>query len=289
MSHKARYAIEFNRLPAGTGIRRTRKLNCRSIHAIQHRAPRLAVAGILMLVFASTGWGQQVAPQEKQTIDAPRQKQSVKPGINATFLDPNLDVNAFVERFELESREIFGSRKQVLRELGIRPGEEVADIGAGTGFYSLMFATTTGPEGQVFSVEIASRFLEHIRERTNEADIHNVTPVLSQFDNCNLPAESTDVVFICDTYHHFEYPDDTMRSVHRAMRDNGRLFVVDFERIPGKSREWILNHVRAGKETVIEEIQAAGFQLVREVPIHGFVENYMLEFRKSPIERKETR
>lgn len=289
MSDKERVAIEFTRRRTDTGMRRPPVRNPRSIQTVQRKATRLAAACAMMLLFASVGWSQQVAPQEPQTIPAPRQKQSVKPGINETFLDPNLDVNAFVERFELESREIFGSRKQVLRELRIRPGEEIADIGAGTGFYSLMFATATGPEGQVFAVEIASRFLEHIRERTTEADIHNVTPVLSQFDHCNLPPESTDVVFICDTYHHFEFPDDTMRSIHRAMRENGRLFVVDFERIPGQSRDWVLNHVRAGKETVIEEIQSSGFQLVREVPINGFVENYMLEFRKSPIDEQGTR
>jgi predicted methyltransferase len=72
-----------------------------------------------------------------------------------------------------------------------------------------------------------------------------------------------------------------MKSVRRALVDGGRVVVIDFERIPGVSREWTLGHVRAGKQTFIDEIQAAGFELVAEREIAGFDENYYLEFRKS--------
>jgi predicted methyltransferase len=98
--------------------------------------------------------------------------------------------------------------------------------------------------------------------------------------SATLPPESIDVAFVCDTYHHFEYPDQTMASIHRALAPGGRLLVVDFERIPGKSRKWILGHMRAGKEVFRAEIEAAGFVFVDEVAIPGFEENYLLEFRK---------
>jgi predicted methyltransferase len=88
------------------------------------------------------------------------------------------------------------------------------------------------------------------------------------------------VAFICDVYHHFEFPAQTLESIHSALSEGGRLIVIDFERIPGVSREWTLGHVRAGKETFIEEIEAAGFQLVAEREIQGFEENYYVEFRK---------
>ena len=60
----------------------------------------------------------------------------------------------------------------------------------------------------------------------------------------------------------------------------GRLVVIDFDRIPGKSRQWILDHTRAGKEVFRAEIEAAGFEFVEEVKIPGFVENYFLKFEK---------
>ena len=79
-----------------------------------------------------------------------------------------------------------------------------------------------------------------------------------------------DAALICDVYHHFEYHEDMLRSIRSAIRPGGRLVIVDFERIPGVTREWLLGHVRAGKSVVVEEILAAGFDMVDEVEIPGF-------------------
>jgi len=87
-------------------------------------------------------------------------------------------------------------------------------------------------------------------------------------------------VFICDTYHHFEYPHHTMASIHAALGRNGEVVIVDFERIPGVSREWTLDHVRAGKQEVIAEMESFGFDLVEEVEVPGLSENYVVRFRK---------
>ena len=97
----------------------------------------------------------------------------------------------------------------------------------------------------------------------------------------NLPPKSADVIFVCDTYHHFEYPKSTLASMHRALKDDGHLIVVDFERIEGKSRDWTMGHVRAGREVFRAEIQVAGFTLAEEKKIDGFQENYFLKFRKN--------
>ena len=109
----------------------------------------------------------------------------------------------------------------------------------------------------------------------------NVSPILCAEDSTNLPANSIDVAFICDVYHHFEYPNSSMASIHRALKDDGRLIVIDFERIPGESREFILGHVRAGKDVFRSEIEDVGFTIEKEVDVPGFKENYFLKFRKS--------
>ena len=210
---------------------------------------------------------------------------SVAPGINEGFLDPNLDVTSWVERFEVESREVYHARDEVMRSLGLKPGDRVADIGAGTGFYSLLMAERVGPEGWVFAVDIAPKFVEHLARQFADRGVGNATTVLCDERSVRLPPESIRVAFICDVYHHFEFPHDTMRSLHRALRADGRVFVIDFDRIPGVSREWTLDHVRAGKETFIDEIRDAGFELVAERAIPGFEENYFLEFRK-PADRQ---
>lgn len=212
--------------------------------------------------------------------DAQPAQESVKPGINADFLDPNLDVDSFVERFEMESREVFANRLEILKQCGISTGANVADIGAGTGLFTRMFSRTVGAEGQVYAVDIAPNFLSHIRTQTTQLGIKNVTPVLCSEDSVSLAADSVDLVFVCDTYHHFEYPQSTVASIHKALRKNGRLVVIDFERIPGKSRPWLLNHVRAGKEVFRREIESAGFELVEEKKDIGLEENYFLLFKK---------
>lgn len=208
-------------------------------------------------------------------------EESVRPGVNKNFLDPELDVDKFVKRFEVESREIYLSRKAIVDGCGIKPGMKIADVGAGTGLFSRIFSNRTGDSGWVYAVDISTRFLEHINKESAAQKIKNITGVLCAENSVTLPPNSVDLVFICDTYHHFEYPKSTMQSIHDALKDGGHLVVVDFERIPGETREWLLNHVRAGKDVFRAEIQDAGFTLVEEAKIEGLKENYFLKFKKS--------
>ena len=207
--------------------------------------------------------------------------ESKKPGINSKFKDPQLDAEEWLGRFEIESREVFAARQTVLEICDIKPGETVADIGAGTGFYSRMFASAVGETGWVYSVDISPNFLQHINQQAAAEKITNLTSVLCSERAVALPANSVDVAFICDTYHHFEYPESTLASIHRALKPGGTLVVIDFERIVGKSREFLIGHVRAGKEVFQGEIVNADFRFVEEIKVPGFEENYFLRFRKA--------
>jgi ubiquinone/menaquinone biosynthesis C-methylase UbiE len=211
------------------------------------------------------------------------QEKSVKPGINDPFKDP--DVAKFVGTFEGESREIFTARDKVVAACDLKPGMIVADMGAGTGLFTRLFAKAVGPDGQVYAVDIAPKFLEHIQKTAREAGLKNVTPVLCNQDSADLPPNSVDLIFVCDTYHHFEFPQRTLASLHRALKPGGRLIVVDFIREPGKSRDWILNHVRAGQDEVEKEITSAGFNKSGEVK-DLFKENYLVVFEKAADRRK---
>jgi len=201
-------------------------------------------------------------------------------GINDNFKDPDLDVDEWIGRFEVESREVYGARKEVLAACEIKPGDRIADIGAGTGFYSQLFARLTAGEGWVFSVDISTQFLQHIAKRSQVDGLENITAVLGTDTSVRLPPDSVDLVFVCDTYHHFESPASTMASIYEALKPGGRLVLIDFERIPGVSREFILGHVRADKETFREEVEETGFRFVDEVKIEAFKENYLLRFEK---------
>jgi predicted methyltransferase len=208
------------------------------------------------------------------------QERSVRPGINDPFKDP--DVKKYIGTFEAESREIFAQRKRIVEACKLKPGMAVADIGAGTGLFTRLFATAVGAKGKVYAVDIAPKFLAHIKKTCKEGGIGNVETVRCSDTSCELPAGCIDLAFICDTYHHFEFPARTMASIHKALRPGGQVVLVDFHRIPGKSREWVLGHVRAGQDVVIKEVVSAGFKLVEEEKGLGLKENYFLRFARSP-------
>lgn len=206
-------------------------------------------------------------------------EQSVKPGINTNFLDPALDVDKFVQRFETESREVFAKRTGIARAVGLEAGMSVADVGAGTGLFVDFFARDVTESGRVYAVELSPKFAANLRERAERRKQPMVEVVQCTARDVSLPEASVDVVFTCDTYHHFEFPAATLASIHRALKPGGSLVIVDFERIPGKTRPWLLDHVRCGKEQVVREVTGAGFRLEEEVAL-GFEENYFLRFRR---------
>lgn len=225
---------------------------------------------VFTLAIGSTGWSQDAAP--KATV--------VPAGINDNFKNPDLNVDEWLAKFEVESREVYFAREDVMKACEIKPGERIADVGAGTGFYSRLFAKKTGWDGWVYSVDISPKFLQHIAARATADGIENLTTVLGTDVSIRLPPESVDLVFICDTYHHFESPQQSLSSILRALKPGGRLVLIDFNRIPGVSREFLIGHVRANKETFRDEVIAAGFELKDEVDVEGFEENYLLRFTK---------
>jgi ubiquinone/menaquinone biosynthesis C-methylase UbiE len=204
---------------------------------------------------------------------------SVKPGINDKFLDPALKVEEWTEKFETESREIFHQRDKIVAAVGLKPSMKMADIGAGTGLFTLPFANAVGVEGKVYAVEIVPKFLTHIRARAEKAKAANVETVLCTVRSVELPESSIDLAFICDVYHHFEFPQASLASLHKALKPGGELVLIDFKRIPGDSSDFVMGHVRAGQEVFESEVTAAGFEKVGEVK-DVLKENYFVRFRR---------
>ena len=186
----------------------------------------------------------------------------MKPGINDSFKAPN--PQEFLGRFDVESREVFAQRQKIVAACTIQPGQTVADIGAGTGLFTRLFAESVGPEGRVIAVDIAQKFLDHIQTTTRAAGQRNVETVLCTPDSTELPAASVDLAFICDAYHHFEFPLKTMTSLQRALKPGGRVILIDFRREEGKSSDWVMGHVRAGQEVFEAEMLKSGLQTQRE-------------------------
>ena len=200
----------------------------------------------------------------------------MRPGANTQYLETELD--AWIKRFESGGREIYDHRAAILAASGARPGLHVADVGAGTGLFSLLFAPAVAPGGKVYAIDIIPKFLTHLDRELRRKEIRNVVTRLGDERSVTLPANSVDLIFLCDAYHHFEYPRSMNASMWKALRPGGTLLLIDFKRVPGTSPQWILDHVRAGEEVFAAELQAAGFQREDSLPL--LKENYVVRFRK---------
>jgi predicted methyltransferase len=205
------------------------------------------------------------------------QEKSVAPGINERFLEGR-NYGEFVDQFEREGREIFDRRHDILKAVGLKPGMAVADIGAGSGLFTQLFAREVGPGGKVYALEINPVMVTSIVRRLQEEGYRNVEGQVSTAKTVPVPPASLDVAFTSDVYHHFEYPQIILRAIREALKPGGIFIVVDFERIPGVSSQRILEHVRAGKETVIKEVEAEGFRMVEEKKL--LQQNYFVRFEK---------
>jgi predicted methyltransferase len=86
------------------------------------------------------------------------------------------------------------------------------------------------------------------------------------------------LAFLCDVYHHIEYPKGFLLSLRRALRPGGSVVVIDFRKVPGESSDWVMNHVRAGQDAVIREFAQYGFEKVEEQDFLN--ENYFLRFKR---------
>ncbi len=235
-------------------------------------------AGMLLAIFFCAApcvvRAQQAAgPQEK----------SVKPGINDRWRSS--DIKPLVETLETESREIYHEREALARLVDPKPGMAVADIGAGSGFMTLLFAKMVGVSGRVFAVDINQKMLERVSQLAAQDGLKNIQTVLDNDTSTELPANSVDLIFLCDTYHHFEYPKAVLASMFKALRPGGQVVLVEFHLAQGKSPAWMFEHVRGGQEVFTKEFVDAGFEFVAEHESPFFKENYILRFRKAEARR----
>ncbi|MFO7565959.1 MAG: methyltransferase domain-containing protein [Enhygromyxa sp.] len=204
---------------------------------------------------------------------------SVRPHINDAYMEPGA-VEKWTTKLERERREVIAERDAIVAALELAPGMVVADIGAGTGAFMQAISAELGAEGKLYAVDIAPQFLDHLRERAASEGLANVEVVEGSPSATNLPEGSVDLLFICDVYHHLEYPSVYLQSMYRSLRPGGRMVIIEFDKIPGKTSEAMMKHVRQDRPTLLAEVTAEGFVLEREIDHLKLDENYVLVFRK---------
>jgi protein-L-isoaspartate O-methyltransferase len=116
----------------------------------------------------------------------------------------------------------------LMSALKIRPGDTVADIGCGSGYYTRRLARMVGPRGSVFAVDIQQEMLDILRTNLTREGITNVKPVLGTLTDANLPPASADLILLVDVYHEFDHPFEMVTALVKALKPAGRIVFVEF-------------------------------------------------------------
>ncbi len=169
----------------------------------------------------------------------------------------------YIRMLERDSREAMQKPAEIMAALAVKPGERVADIGAGSGYFTLRLAEAVGDAGRVWALDVRQEMLDHIAGRLREAQLANVELKLVPPDDPQLPAGGFDTILMVDTIHYIKDRAAYARKLREALAPGGRLVIIDFRRDPEAQREFAPPlEQQVARETLDAEMVASGLQPV---------------------------
>jgi SAM-dependent methyltransferase len=217
----------------------------------------LVVLALLSSSCAITAFAQSQAPAQSNEPTVPRKTSIPYTGELSIFDSPGREDRLQINR--------------VMDILSIAPGKTVADIGAGSGWFTVRAAHRVGSSGEVYAVDINPEAVRYVAERAHKEQLQNVKTILGKADNPLLPANSVDAVLLLKTYHEVAQPVTLLRSLRGALRPGAKVGVIDRN---GNGEDH-----GVGREVVIREAQEAGYKLTGEYDfVKGDKMDYFLLF-----------
>jgi len=184
------------------------------------------------------------------------------------------DTDKGINGSEQSGRDEWQKPDEVVKNMNLEPGDVIADIGAGTGYFTRYFAKAVGPGGLALGLEISSSNVESMKKDAERLGLDNYKAVLVKSNDPVLDPGSVDVVFLCIAYHHLRNRVDYFKTTSSCLKKNGRVVIVDFYKKqmaigPSPSHS-------VSKEVVLEEMKDAGYKLIRDKDFLQY--QYYLEF-----------
>ncbi len=182
------------------------------------------------------------------------------------------DSKAYIAMLEDPARDAYQKPHEVVMSLGLKEGETIADIGAGSGYFTFRFSHHVGDNGKVYAVDINPDMILFMNRRIRDMKVKNVVTVLSAPDDPLLMDRSIDRFFICETWHHIQNKPQYLALMKKMLKPGGQVIMLDFQKrdLPVGPP----NEMKIAREDVIEQMQAAGFKLDKEnrfLPYHYFL------------------
>jgi len=184
------------------------------------------------------------------------------------------DPKAYMKALEDPKRDEYQKPHEVLTALNIKPGEVIADIGAGTGYFTFRLAHHVGDKGKVYAVDVSPDMIRHINRRNRDTKATNVVTILADNDDPLLAEQSVNRIFICDVWHHVENQTKYLALMKKMLKPGGEIVMIDFHKkeLPfGPPLQ-----MKIAREDLIKQMETNGFRVAKE---HAFLPHqYFLVF-----------
>ena len=172
------------------------------------------------------------------------------------------DSKAYIASLEDPKRDSFQKPHEVIMALGVGEGEVIADIGAGSGYFTFRFSHHVGEKGRIYAVDISPDMILHMNRRIRDLQIKNVVTVLAAPDDPLLSDASIDRFFICDTWHHIANQTQYLGLMKRMLKPGGQVIMIDFQK-----RELPVGppvEMKIAREDLLRQMESNGFKLTGE-------------------------
>jgi ubiquinone/menaquinone biosynthesis C-methylase UbiE len=191
------------------------------------------------------------------------------------------NIAQYLEQLDSSERDQYQKPIQVIEALNLKPGQAVADLGSGSGYFTRRLVGAVTESGKVYAIDVEPEMLRYVEESL----VHMHAPYTAEFilaraDSPKLPAESVDLIFVCNVFHHLEDRTIYFRNVRSALKPGARIAIIDFYHDERSGELGFSKQHLVPRETVIAEMTTAGYRLERE---HSFLpRQYFLEFLPQP-------
>jgi ubiquinone/menaquinone biosynthesis C-methylase UbiE len=191
------------------------------------------------------------------------------------------DVRQYLEHLDRAERDTDQQPDKVVEALNLKPGLSVADIGAGSGYFTRRFIRAVTEKGKVYAIDIEPDMLQYEKDTIARMPVPSTVEfILAQPDNPRLPPQSVDLIFLCNVYHHLDHRSAYFSNVQLALKPGGRIAIIDFYHDARSGDVGFPRKHLVPRDTVVAEMAEAGFRLARE---HEFLpRQYFLEFSPPP-------
>jgi ubiquinone/menaquinone biosynthesis C-methylase UbiE len=172
------------------------------------------------------------------------------------------DPKAYIGALEDPRRDAYQKPHEVVHALSLKPGEVIADIGAGAGYFTFHLARHVGEKGRVYAVDVSPDMILHINRRIRDTQANNVVSVLADPDDPLLPERSVNRFFICDVWHHVENQAKYLSLMKKMLKPGGEVIMIDFQKKELPVGPPI--QMKIAREDLIKQMESNGFRPTKE-------------------------